>query len=378
MEAMKKNCIQFGLKYSILFCLFFLSCGVSRKTSRLETSAIPKKLSEWNLFIVKENKIYLEKNVIPYDLINPLFSDYAIKFRTLKIPEGKKITYKENGIFVFPMHSVISKTFAYRLADNEISKIDREKSDDIIILRNKFRVETRVLVKTERGWLGLPYIWDKNQKDATLKLTGKSIQLSILDDTIGKTNIIYKVPSFNQCKGCHTKIFEYKKSLLPIGLKAKNINKVYDYGEVKENQLRYWYNLGLIDQLPDEDSIPKEAHWLDKTFSLEERARAYLDINCAHCHSRHGYANTSGLYLDSLNKDRRRLGVCKSPVAAGNASGGRLFDIVPKKPEESILYYRMESIFSEVMMPEIGRTLQHKEGLDLIYQWISNMDGDCS
>lgn len=67
------------------------------------------------------------------------------------------------------------------------------------------------------------------------------------------------------------------------------------------------------------------------------------------------------------------LGIGKAPVAAGKGSGGRLYSIVPGKPDESILLYRIESVDPGVMMPEMGRRLAHKEGVELVRQWILEM-----
>jgi hypothetical protein len=54
--------------------------------------------------------------------------------------------------------------------------------------------------------------------------------------------------------------------------------------------------------------------------------------------------------------------VGKAPVAAGKGSGGLLYDIVPGKPDESILQFRIESVHPGIMMPELGRSITHKEG----------------
>ncbi|WP_207765295.1 hypothetical protein [Solitalea longa] len=43
------------------------------------------------------------------------------------------------------------------------------------------------------------------------------------------------------------------------------------------------------------------------------------------------------------------------------------------KPEESILVYRMESTDPGVAMPELGREQVHKEGVELIKEWIKKM-----
>jgi hypothetical protein len=111
--------------------------------------------------------------------------------------------------------------------------------------------------------------------------------------------------------------------------------------------------------------------------SRSTRARAYLDVNCSHCHSPTGPANTTALDLRSANADLRRLGECKPPVAAGRGTGDRLFDIVPGKPDESILLYRMTSSEPGVMMPEMGRNTTHQEGVELIRAWIASMQGTC-
>ena len=105
-----------------------------------------------------------------------------------------------------------------------------------------------------------------------------------------------------------------------------------------------------------------------------------MDVNCGHCHNPQGTANTSGLYLTSSEMDLMRLGVCKVPVSAGQGSGDLLFDIVDGKPEESILLRRMDSTVPKVMMPELGRTLIHREGVELIREWIRSLRsgrGEC-
>ena len=111
---------------------------------------------------------------------------------------------------------------------------------------------------------------------------------------------------------------------------------------------------------------------------LDARARSYLDINCGTCHRFGAAAATSALYLDLAENDAEHLGVCKAPVSAGRGAGNLLFDIVPGEPEESIVVHRMESTKPKVMMPEIGRTLTHAEGVDLIREWIGTLQGACA
>ena len=69
--------------------------------------------------------------------------------------------------------------------------------------------------------------------------------------------------------------------------------------------------------------------------------------------------------------------VCKLPIAAGTGTGDRKYGIVPGEPAESIFTYRMKSTLPSEMMPELGRSLSHAEGVALIEQWIAEMDGSC-
>ena len=112
----------------------------------------------------------------------------------------------------------------------------------------------------------------------------------------------------------------------------------------------------------------------DSSGTLHERAMAYLDINCAHCHRREGSANTSGLHLRADAKLDLALGVYKATVSAGAGTGGNTYSIVPGHPEESIMIYRMSSTNPGAMMPELGRTINHTEGIALISDWIKNME----
>ncbi len=82
---------------------------------------------------------------------------------------------------------------------------------------------------------------------------------------------------------------------------------------------------------------------------------------------------TSGLNLSVAEPDPTALGILKTPVAAGRGSGGNAYDIVPGKPDESILIYRLTSTDPGDMMPELGRKTVHTESLILLKEWIRAM-----
>ena len=110
---------------------------------------------------------------------------------------------------------------------------------------------------------------------------------------------------------------------------------------------------------------------------MEQRARAYLEVNCGFCHNPTGNARISGLFLLASVTDATQIGVCKRPVAAGPGAGGRLLDIVPGDPDASVIPYRMASTTPAAAMPQIGRSVVDAHGLALISQWIAEMQGSC-
>ena len=281
----------------------------------------------------------------------------------------------------FPEGTVIAKTFAYRAADLKAIptalgvRVDAGDlfpgtSGDMIL------IETRILVRQPQGWLAIPYIWKPELDDAVLSLTGGRQDLVLAHDD-GPLAINYQVPNANLCRSCHVLVDGYTKRITPIGPSARQLNRSAPRLAL-ENQLQTWANRGMLTGLPDIETVPKLAEASDPSSgTLAERARAYLDSNCAHCHRSHGLASSSGLLLSSKTTDPRQLGVCKSPVAAGNGGANAGFDIEPGHPESSLLYQRLRSTDPSTRMPEVGRSVVDTQGLALIGDWIASMSGSC-
>jgi len=263
-----------------------------------------------------------------------------------------------------------------RTYDQSTDFSDKGSGERGLKLANVHLVETRILVHREGGWEALPYVWNAAQTEAVLARTGDAKPLELVADDGTKEAFTYVVPNENQCAGCH--VVDLKtKQIAPIGTKARHLNREYSYASGTENQLLYWTKLGYLTGIADPAGAAKNADWRDVAQPLDARARAYLDINCGHCHNAKGPANTTALDLTIFGATDRFLGVCKPPVAAGRGTGDHFFDIVPGNPQESILPYRMRSSEPGVMMPEQGRSTTHVEGVLLIEQWISALHGNC-
>jgi len=332
----------------------------------------PERLSAWGVIVRDGAGFQLGRGVEPYEINSALFSDYALKLRTLYLPPGTAAGYAAEGPLDLPIGSIISKTFFYPLdAGQPVAARNWSGDPGAISTTDHLVLETRLLVRQPDGWDALPYVWDGD--DAYLRITGALKPLSLRVD--GKTvDIPYMVPTRNECAGCHA-TDHASGALQPIGVEARHLNRAYP--GVSANQLMAWQSGGRLRGMPQATEVPRAVDWLDSAEPIEARARAYLDINCGHCHNADGAAATSGLLLDATTTDFRQLGFCKRPIAAGRGSGGHQFSIVPGAPDASILIFRMATSDPAMRMPELGRTLVHAEAVEVLGKWIASLPGDC-
>lgn len=324
-----------------LILIALAGCGDNHECSI--TGAMCDRLSDYGFFADIATQTPAP-GVTPYELDTPLFSDYATKQRFIYLPAGEHMTWQDEDAFDLPAGSVLIKTFSYAK-----------------------KLETRLLIHGATGWHGASYVYDGNGDDAYLAAAGAVLPTSVDTGTQVLAND-YVVPNENQCKNCHA---EHDDVVSPLGPKARHIN-VHD-------QLQTFIANDLLAGAPDPATWPEDPVATDaSTGSLDRRARAFLDINCGHCHNPTGQARTSGLYLDAFETDPAKLGICKPPVATGRGSGGFAFDIVPGQPDASIMIYRVSSTEAAIKMPELGRNLVYQEGVALLRDWIAAMPGTCN
>lgn len=332
----------------------------AEETILLEETVLPpsgrlpgkKTLSEYGFFVGELKNLQPADRVFFYELNSPLFSDYAFKKRFIYVPPGTAINFHPTDVFKFPEGTVIIKNFYY--------PADFRRPDENIRI-----LETRLLILENGNWKALPYIWNEEQSEAFLDVSGKSLDVSWIHFDGTQRSVNYSIPNMNQCKGCHLR----GDKIFPIGLLARQLNKTVN----GTNQLTHLASLGVLKKLPDLQQIALLPDYDDEHAPLDARARAWLEVNCAHCHRPDGPAKTSGLHLTTDVTRPFELGIGKPPVAAGRGSGGLQYDIVPGHPEKSILYYRITSTDPGIMMPELGKKLVHEEGVSLIREWIASL-----
>lgn len=367
----------------LLLGVLVAACDSAPRVVLHPADAPPDRLSDWGIVLADGRHFRLNDGVIPYDLNTPLFSDYALKLRSVWLPAGTSASYRDAREFEFPVGTILTKTFHYERAGDsdsvplEVVRADRESVlDDVgrLDLDHYALVETRLLVRYEDGWRALPYVWNATQDEAFLELAGdvRDIRLNGAD---APERFIYVVPDVNQCGGCH-KPDHTAAEMRPLGPRAWQLNREYRYATGTRNQLEHWTASGMLAGVPG--SPPEGVRWAAPgDASLEQRARAYLDANCAHCHNANGPADTSALDLSIDARVDRRYGVCKPPVAVGRGSGDRPYDIYPGRPDDSILVYRMQHADPAIAMPELGRSTVHREGVELMHEWIASLPGAC-
>jgi uncharacterized repeat protein (TIGR03806 family) len=298
---------------------------------------MPRVISEFGFFADHALQVPTA-GVIPYRLNTPLYSDGADKLRFIYVPQGSQLGADGQGLLRFPVGTALIKTFAFGEGD------DRKL------------IETRVMLHRADGWIALPYKWNDEQSEARLVVAGGRMPVT----TPSGEEISYRIPNKNQCKECHGLDGE----VIPLGPKARNLSHDWLNGMVASAKL---------DGMPaTHDTMPL---WEDReTADLNDAARAYLDVNCAHCHRPGATASNSGLDLLWEQDDPESIGIMKRPVAAGRGAGGLLYSIVPGQPDKSILLYRLDSIEPGVAMPELGKGTVDRDGVSIVRRWIEEME----
>ncbi len=296
----------------------------------------PKTLSEFGFFADAAAQTPAAR-VTGYRLNTPLWSDGAEKLRFVYLPAGAQAKADGENLLQLPVGAALIKTFAFE--ENGRRRL----------------IETRVLLHRESGWVALPYLWNAEQTEAKLALAGARVPVT----TPAGAAIEYRVPNKNQCKDCHG----LNGAVIPIGPKARNLSAAW---------LKDFAASGMLDDAP-QVSRPLPVWENHATANAADAARGYLDVNCAHCHRPGAGASNSGLDLRWEQSAPGALGIMKRPVAAGRGAGKLLFDIVPGKPQESILAHRMASTEGGVAMPELGKSTVDKEGLQAVERWIASL-----
>lgn len=290
-------------------------------------------LSEMGIFTGNLSNLDPADGVQLYEINSTLFTDYAHKQRLIRLPEGQSMSYNNTDLLPsFPDNTLISKTFYYNIDERNPAL-------------GKKIIETRILLKANGVWLVGDYIWNASQTEATYRETGSTEAISYIDQNGTTQNVDYQIPSKQDCFTCHNN----NATTFPIGPKLRNLNFVPSY--TSQNQLDYLTSIGFLQGVTS-SSTSVLPHWEDENLLLEDRARAYMDVNCAHCHQPGGSVpNTFNLDF-RLETDFNDTGIY--------ANRGEIVA-------------RFESTLPTYRMPQLGRTIVHEEALQMLEEYIDSL-----
>lgn len=325
-------------------------------------------LSEYNFFWGDMRDLQPVNGVFPYTSNSFLWADGTGKARFIALPAGEKAVFTDGELWEFPEGTIIVKNFM--MPDDE-----REPNCGYVPL------ETRLLFRRGDTWVSETYVWNDERTEADRIRGGENLFVPVTNVRGQVESRLYGVPTRTQCSSCHGRSDGVdgatRDHLLGVGTPQMNGLVMRD-GEAV-NQLTWLAEQGVFsNEVPDPATLDSFANPMDLEVDTEDRARAYLHANCAHCHRTDGLAERSQLYLHYEETESNRLGVCKSPLATGPGAGGRAYDVVPGAPEESIMVYRMNSVEPQARMPELATKKVDNFGVDLVSDWIIGLDGSCS
>ncbi|MEM8489133.1 MAG: PQQ-dependent sugar dehydrogenase [Bacteroidota bacterium] len=304
--------------------------------------------------------------VIPYDIIAPLWSDGAEKFRWVAIPNdgtqntpSEQILYQETEDWTYPTGTVFIKHF--ELALDESAPGDTR------------RLETRFLVHGENNvYYGFTYQWNEAGTDATLLEASVTEDFTITEAGGGTRQQTWYFPGQSDCFACHTSAAGYV-----LGPKTRQMNsdQLYPVTGRVGNQLESLNHIGVFSPAININGLSQvltSKNLADESASLEERARSYLDSNCAGCHQPGG--GTRSVMDLRLQISLEDAGVINGDVVDELGIAGAKI-VVPGDPEASILYQRISQLQTGAAMPPLAKNKLDTTAVAMIHEWIVSLAG---
>jgi uncharacterized repeat protein (TIGR03806 family) len=348
---------------SCLMALLFVCCGSDGSTPpgpALEprpeeqtclvdiSEGMPARLSDTGCF---DDLKALEPgpDLIPYEVNSALWTDGAFKPRYMVVPSAERITIREDDSWGFPDGSVLIKVFGFEF----------EKGDP----QSRRAVETRFMVRREGSWEYATYEWNDEGTEGALLEERKTVELTVDGEALE-----YLFPEYDDCVTCHGAAIDDV-----LGPKTSQLNRDRQYDLVVANQLVAMAEIDLFalgdDEEFDPDAEPRMANPKMGEGTLEARARAYLDANCAHCHRPDGYASTGDHGLDlRYEVSLDETGLCE-PMRYFTQWEG-LPRVAPGDPDGSGVVQRFV-VEGVLRMPSTGTSVVDPFGLALLRDWIA-------
>ncbi|HEY1192171.1 MAG TPA: PQQ-dependent sugar dehydrogenase, partial [Gemmata sp.] len=358
---------------------------LDRNDAGAANAKFPTKLSETGLF-ADAKKLEAAEGVVPFYVNGRQWQDGATADYLLALPELSTVSFFDkprqlpgqvfwhNFAMGFPKNAVLVKTLTL----------------DVLGAKGitETRVETQLLHFDGEDWRGYSYAWRDDQSDADLVApegaekafpvaAGGKVEKGAWVP-VGQRDHVWTFHSRTQCLSCHNAWSEYA-----LAFNVRQLNRAPLFsGGAAVNQLvkftteGYAHRVGANDQvLPpfSTAAVKKEPALapLQGEGTLEDKARGYLHVNCAHCHRFGGGGGQVVLELDAA-KPLKETGIFDVRAKQGDFGLPDAKIVSPGDPYKSVLFYRMAK-FGRGRMPHLGSEFPHAQGLDVIGQWIASL-----
>lgn len=299
-----------------------------RSPSRKTTQKFPTRLSETGLFASTKNH-QPDPALIPYSVNAPAWNDGASAERFMALPDESRIGRFTNGATLMQTMSLQGR-----------------------------RVETRLLLQQDGQWAGYSYRWNDRQTDATLVAAkGEEKELNIKG-----ARQVWRFPSRTECLTCHSRAAEFA-----LGMNELQLNKVHDYGAVRDDQLRTLKHIGVFTGKPGTNMLVDP---YDTGQTLDARARSYLHVNCSVCHVEAGGGNSKMDLRFTVKPERMDLFSARPQHDTFGIDNAML--IFPGDPDRSILNQRV-SRRGRGQMPPLVTSIVDERAVALFRDWIREM-----
>lgn len=335
--------------------------------------------------------------VVPFFINAEMWADGAVAERWVALPDRSSIQtgakdvwiYQSGPAWKFPTNAVLAKTLSLALRPGQGERLRR--------------IETQLLHFDGAEWHGYTYRWNDAQTDATLvPAEGAEQDFQVEDPAApgGRRRLRWRFHSRTECLRCHNSWVNYA-----LAFTAPQLNRdvLYQANQplgpdpaapvharasepspaplLVANQLRSLSRAGFFDQPLDERARPRLVNpYLAEPPStaatgptppnLNERARSWLHVNCAHCH-REGAGGSVVTHLDyeSTPDQMKAFG---RPPSQGTFGIDAAAVIQPADPYRSVLYFRIATEGGG-HMPRLGARRVDPAGVRLIHDWIKQL-----
>lgn len=296
-----------------------------------KTITFEQNLSSYQIFEGNPADLHPNADFHLVELSSQLFTDYAYKQRLMKVPAGTILARQNDGSLDFPDGTILVKTFFYYNNERDTSL-------------GKRIIETRLLIKESNTWNVATYLWNEAQTEATLTLDGLDTDVSWINADGSSRSTVYHVPTENECMTCH----QSQSTMTPLGPTLRNLNRMVDRGGLSVNQITHLQAVGILNDF-ELSQVPRIVDYKDPSVPLADRGRAYLAMNCAHCHNPDAWEEPADIDFD--------------------------FRYALPLNQTGILFER-DRIVDAVMegeMPFIGTTVLDREGVDLLVEYVESL-----